>query len=131
LAKQREPGDPVPGERKLSMFERLTLEAMGDRRPLGHPDDPAQERWPELWRWLSVTDLPGNRAKEPATILIRLADGGASATISDRALGYSIDASSGTLNELLDALETALKDPKTVIRRNHSKDPKIRKRKTQ
>jgi hypothetical protein len=113
------------------MFERLTQEAIGDRRPLGCPDDPAKERWPELWKWLSTTDLPGNRVKEPATILIRLADGGTSATVSDRAYGVSIDASTPHLADILDALEAAIANPSTVVRRNHQKDPKVRKRKSQ
>lgn len=113
-----------------SMFDRLTQEAIGDRRPLGSPDDPARERWPELWRWLSTTDLPGNRVKEPATILIRLADGGASATVSDRAYGVSVDASCPSLADILDALEQALTRSDTVVRRNHQRDPKVRKRKS-
>lgn len=116
------------GEHAPSIFERAFEEAIGDLKPLGAADDPAREAWPELWRWLTQVMMPGNRYKEPATLILRVGPEGVSATLNDRALGYAIDAQCLHLADIFDAVEHACKTP-TAARRSHNKDPRVRKRK--
>lgn len=133
MAKKDDPLDDLgrlkPGERRLSLFERAQQEALGKSIPLGRQDDPARTLYPELWRWMTTTDVEGNRLKEPATIILRITPEGWSATLNDRAFGYAWDANSESLETIFRQLEIELLDP-TKARKSHNRDPKTRKRKT-
>lgn len=117
-------------ERRQSFLDRAIEQAIGDNVQLGRQDDPARELYPELWAWLSTTEVPGNRVKEPATLTIRLGPEGALVSLNDRALGYSVDVACQNLQDALPTLEKALTSDSTLVRRNTSRDPKVRKRKS-
>jgi len=119
-----------PNERKLTLFERAQAEALGKSIPLGRQDDPAKEKWPEMWKWLTETDVEGNRMKEPATLIIRVTPEGISATLNDRAFGWAFDANSDFLESIFTEMEKSCNDP-TKARKSHNRDPKVRKRKQQ
>jgi len=119
-----------PNERRLSLFQRAQEEALGKSIPLGRQDDPARKLYPEMWHWLTQTDVEGNRLKEPASIILRITPEGWAITLNDRAFGYAWDANSEFLESVFANLEIALNDP-TRARKTHNKDPKVRKRKQQ
>jgi hypothetical protein len=114
--------------KKTSALDRMIAQAIGADRKLGLDDDPARQRWPTLWDWLTRIYVGRDNIKQPATITIRLGPDGALATLTDRDLGCSLDASSPTLEGLFQALEAALTADACPLRIWGKKEPTVRKR---
>jgi hypothetical protein len=117
--------------KRVSFLDRAIQQAIGDERILGRQDDPAKAKFPELWKWLTQTECPGNRIKQPATLMIRMGPEGVLVSINDRDLGYAVDVCCTHLMEILEACERALTSDNPSIRTNPKKDPNLRKRRNQ
>lgn len=112
----------------VSAFDRAVQSAIGDDRPLGNPADPARERYPELWRWLSTVYVGKDRLKQPATLTIRLGPGGVLASLTDRDLCITVEVSVPELADTLAQVEAQLTAGNPVIRSWGNKEPQLRKR---
>lgn len=117
--------------KRVSFLDRAIQSAIGDNRVLGREDDPAREKYPELWRWMTQTDCPGNRVKQPATLMVRVGPEGILVSLNDRDLGYAVDVCCPHLTMILESLERALTSDNLAIRNNPKRDPNLRKRKNQ
>lgn len=104
--------------------------AMGDNKVMGHADDPAASKYPNLWEWLSKVYVGRDKLKTPASLSIRLGPDGALATLTDRDLGYSVEATSPTLEGLLAAIEAQLRDNPASLKSWGKKEAVLRKRKS-
>lgn len=114
---------------KLSHLDRVIQMAMGEGRVVGTADDPAAQRWPELWRWLTTIYIGRDDMKQPPSITIRAAPGGIMVSLTDRDLGVTVDAATAHLADALDALELALSSDNPSMRAWSNKEPTLRKRK--
>ena len=115
------------GER-VSHLDKVIQQAMGEGREVGCADDPARERWPALWEWLTRIYVGRDDMKQPASITINAAPGGIMIRISDRDLGVSVSAATAHLGDALDAIEAALGSDTPAITSWGNKEPKLRKR---
>jgi len=113
----------------VSPLDRAIQQAMGEGRIVGSEDDPAKERWPELWRWMVTIYVGRDDMKQPATITIRAAPGGIVISLTDRDLGVTVDAATAHLEDALDALEQSLTSKTPSMRAWSNKEPTLRKRK--
>lgn len=113
---------------KVSHLDKVIQQAMGEGREVGAADDPARERWPQLWEWLTRIYVGRDDMKQPATITIACAPGGVSVRLSDRDLGVSVETATAHLEDALDSLEVALNNPNPSIKAWGNKEPKLRKR---
>ncbi len=116
-------------DRKLTAMERAVLHAMGENKVLGNAEDPAKQRYPNLWEWMSVVYVGRDRIKTPASLSIRLGPEGVLATLTDRDLAVSVDAVSPTLEGILAAIEKQLADNPASIKSWGKKEANMRKRK--
>lgn len=116
---------------RISPLDRAIQQAMGEGRVVGNADDPAKERWPELWRWLTTIYIGRDEMKQPPSITIKAAPGGVVISLTDRDLGISVDAFVGHLEDAIDALEQALNSDTPTIRAWSNKEPSLRKRRKQ
>lgn len=114
----------------LSSMERAILMAMGENKVMGHVDDDAATKYPMLWEWLSKVYVGRDKLKTPASLSIRLGPDGALATLTDRDLGYSVEATSKTLEGLFDAIERQLRDNPSSLKAWGKKEANLRKRKS-
>lgn len=119
-----------PDTAKVGFLDRLIQQTIADKRSLGKEDDPARERWPNLWEWLTKTTAGSNHVKDPATLTIRVGPEGALASLNDRSLGYALDVACPHLVDVLDAVERELASPDPAIRVLGKGEPKVRKRKS-
>jgi|KBSMisStaDraftv2_1062788.scaffolds.fasta_scaffold30179_2 hypothetical protein len=117
-------------DKPLSSLDRVILQAMGEGKTVGNPDDPAREKWPQLWEWLSRIYVGVDKIKQPANIFIALGPGGVVARLSDRDLSYSVAVGTANLVDVFDALEVELAKPQSNSGSWGKKDPNIRKRKS-
>jgi len=122
MAREKEPT-------KVSPLDRAIQQAMGEGRIVGNPDDPAQTRWPELWRWMTTIYLGRDEMKQPATLSVKAAPGGVVISLTDRDLGVTVDAATANLEDALDALEASLNSDTPSMRAWTNKEPTLRKRK--
>lgn len=113
---------------RLSHLDRVIQQAMGEGRVVGCDDDPAKERWPALWEWLTKIYVGRDDMKQPPSLSIRAAPGGIAISLTDRDLGVTVDAACAHLGDALDALEHALQNPNPSMRAWTNKEPKLRKR---
>jgi len=118
-------------ERNLSSLDRVIQQAMGDGKTVGNPDDPAKEKWPQLWDWLTRIYVGVDKIKQPATVFITMGPGGVMARMSDRDLSYSVGVNVPNLADVFDALENQLQLGTIGVGTWGKKDPIIRKRKSQ
>lgn len=118
-------------EKHLSSLDRVILQAMGEGKTVGNPEDPAKDKWPQLWEWLSRIYVGVDKIKQPATVFITLGPGGVMARLSDRDLSWSASIGCPCLADVFDALEAELSKPTINSGSWGKKDPNIRKRKTQ
>jgi len=127
-----ENGKPDKGkkDRKLSAVERLIAKSIGDGRTLGRDDDPARDKYPDLWDFLTRWIVSSKEMKSPATLSIKAGPEGFVATISDRDMQLGLDVAIPHLGELLDRIEAAIGDPNTAWKNWGRKEPKFRKRNT-
>jgi len=117
-------------DRRPSALDRAVLSAMGQGRVVGADTDPAREKYPTLWEWLSRIYVGVGHVRTPARISITLGPSGVLVDVSDRDLGVSCGASCEHLDDALSALEAALSGPLPPIRSWGKKEPKLRKRNT-
>jgi len=121
-------GPPGP-ERKLSALDRAILQAIGDGIKVGRDDDPARERFPALWEWLTKTEGGRDYILQPATITIALGPEGVLCSVTFRDLQRSCKASCLSLEDAFQALEDALTSPNALITSWGRGEPRLRKRK--
>jgi len=116
----------------LSHLERLLGEAIGNDRDIGHHDDPARERWPKLWEWLTTLYVGPNReyVKQPASLRITMGPEGVLVNLSDPDLVTTLDTGCANLGDVLDHLENVLAGPAPPFRQFGKRQPTLRKRKT-
>lgn len=118
-------------EKQRPAFLQSAIEAaIGKEQQFGNPKDPAAERWPLLWEWLTTWKAGDLFVKTPPTITIRLGPGGALASVTDRDLAKALDVSFLDLGDVFDAIERAMASPNPALRNIGKNEPKIRKRKT-
>lgn len=117
-------------DRKMSSMERAVLHAMGENKTMGNQEDPAKERYPELWAWISTVHVGRDKLKTPASISVRLGPEGVLITLTDRDLAVSIDATCPTLDGVYAALESALASKNPAIKTWGKKEANLRKRKS-
>lgn len=117
--------------KRTNFLDRLIQQTVADQRQLGRGDDPAKEKLPNLWQWLTTTDAGVKHVKDPATLTIRIGPEGALASLADRSLGYALDVACPSLLDVLAAVEAALAGPSPSIRTIGKGEPKVRKRRSQ
>jgi hypothetical protein len=116
-------------EKQLSALERVIAQAIGDHRSLGGADDPAREKYPQLWAWLSTVYVGRDSVKNPAYLSVRLGPEGVLASLVDRDLSVAVEITASRLEDVLGALESALTGPAPPIKSWGRKEPHLRKRK--
>jgi len=120
----------VARERKeLTHLERLIGQAIGQERALGREDDPAREKYPHLWEWLTTIYVGQDYIKSPATIRIAMGPDGPLITLSDADLAIGMDTHCASLEGILDHLEAELGQPAPPFKPYNKKQPTLRKRK--
>ncbi len=128
--KERPKKQPKP----ISKLDMMIQQATSGGTTLGREDDPAKERCPVIWEWLTRTECGVKDGyqivKTPATIRITAAPEGWIITITDVDMAKSMDAVTGHLDGFLDALEAAITSAVSPIKRFGRKDPSPRRRKT-
>lgn len=102
--------------RDKTPLERLIANAARSKAGLGNPDDPAVQLYPELYKWLTVTDASDKLTKQAAWLMIRATPGGYVISLTDPSLAVTLDASAACLDELLAALERIVTSPAPPIR---------------
>jgi len=115
-------------ERKLSAIDRAVLAAIGDGRIVGLPDDPARERFPQLWEWLTLTEAGRDYVMQPAVVTVQLGPEGVLVTMTHRDLRRTVSVACKHLEEAYQALQTALDSPNPPMRSWGKDDPHLRKR---
>jgi hypothetical protein len=115
-------------ERPVSALDRAIQQAMGEGREVGCLDDPAKEKWPELWQWMTKMYTGRDYIIQPASLSIRAVSGGIAVSVSSRDLASSIATTTPHLVDALDAIERALSNPATPIAMWGRKEPQMRKR---
>lgn len=115
---------------KPSALDKLIQEAMGEGKTFGNADDPARQRWPQVWEWLSRCYVGRDNIKQPAVLSIRLGPQGVLASLVDRDLAASVNVSCLTLESVFQAIEDALTGPNPPLSTWGRKEPRLRKRPT-
>lgn len=116
--------------KKLSALDRAIQQAMGEGRSVGSEDDPARERWPNLWEWLARIYVGEDRMMQPGSISIMLGPEGAIATVSNRDLQMRVPVATPHLGDVFDALEKELAKERPNIQSWGKTEPRLRKRKS-
>jgi len=124
----RSEGEPKKGEKRPSALDKAVQSAMGEGRVVGTDTDPARERYPTLWDWMSRIYIGIGHVRQPATVTLQLGPSGVLVSISDRDLGVSCGATCQHLDDALAAMEAALTADVPPIRSWGKKEPKLRKR---
>jgi len=119
-----------PDKRKLSAFDRIVAMAMGDNRTLGLDSDPAKERCPQLWEFLSTIYVGRDRIVTPSKVSIQMGPEGCLVSLQVRDLAHGMNVSCPHLDQWADALEAALASPNPPWIAWGKKEPTLRKRKT-
>jgi len=131
MAKDRDLRDIGANGKRPSALDKAVQSAMGEGRVVGSDSDPAKEKYPTLWDWLSRIYIGVGHVRTPARITISLGPSGVLIDVSDRDLGVSCGAACEHLDGALEALEAVLSGPLPPIRSWGKKEPKLRKRNTQ
>jgi len=113
-------------EKALSAMDKVILTAMGEDRSVGKADDPAKEKWPQLWEWLSTIYVGRDRIKQPAVLTVQLGPDGVLARLTDRDLAVSVNVSCAHLGNVMDAIETVLNSPDIPVQSWGKREPKLR-----
>lgn len=114
---------------RISALDRAIQQAMGDNRVFGLPDDPAREKYPEIWSWLTKVETEDGHLMQPASISIVLGPEGCIVSLTHRDLTMSASVSTPHLQDALDAMETALASPHPPLRFWGKNLPTLRKKK--
>lgn len=125
--------EPIRGcqlakDRKLSSLDRAVAQALGEGKVIGRADDPAREKFPELWEWLSRVYIGKDRLKSPATLSISLGPEGVLIRLNDRDLATGCAAGAPFLEEAFAALESAMTGPHSNWTFWGKKEPQLKKR---
>lgn len=121
--------DQGPDKRRPTALDRVLEAALGEQRPVGCTDDPAREKYPRLWEWLTLnTDPKGEYLISPATVSVQLGPEGVLATVTLRDLKYSCAAATHNLDDIFAALESALSSDNPPIRTWGKDEPNLRKK---
>lgn len=115
-------------ERKLSALDRAVEQAIGEGLEVGLAEDPAREKWPNLWEWLTRVYVGKDNIMTPASLSIRAITGGVAVSCSHRDLAKAVNCTTPFLADALDAIERALADPSTPLASWGRKEPQVRKR---
>ncbi len=118
-------GEP---ERRLSAFDRVLEQALGDGRKVGLETDPAREAFPTLWRWLTQTDGGVYYVVQPAVVSLQLGPEGTLVSMTHRDFKVTCSVACPHLGDWALALETALSAVNPPLR-TWGKDPQVRLRK--
>lgn len=113
---------------KLSALDRLIAQAVGEGRVLGADDDPAMEKWPTVWEWLSRIYIGQDNVRTPSPITIRLVPEGVQVSIVDKDLQSAVEVVFRHLGECFDRLEKEMSRPDCPIKSWGRKEPKLRRR---
>jgi len=115
--------------RRPSALKRALDAAIGEERPVGRADDPAREKFPLLWEWLTLTtDETGEYLIQPGSITVSLGPEGVFATVSLKDIQYSCPCSCTYLEEVFAALEAALGAPNPPVKSWGKTEPHLRKK---
>jgi len=115
-------------DRKVSILDRLVQEAIGEGHQLGHPDDPAQQLYPELWRWMAQTSAGKAHTMEPGRLTLSLVPGGVLATVNHRGLNMAVETTALYLDDVLRQMEAVLASANPPIKHSSRGQEKIRKK---
>jgi len=115
----------------LSALDRAVASAIGQGRAVGADNDPAKEKYPALWDWLSRIYIGIDRVRTPATMTLQLGPSGVLISLTDRDLGVSCGAVCEHMEDVFKAVEDALTSAVPPIRSWGKKEPRLRKRNTQ
>ncbi len=119
MAKEKQP---------LSALDRAIQTAIGSGRTVGLEIDPAREKYPTLWDWLTRTGDGGDHLMQPASLSIQLGPEGVLATLTHRDLCVSCSIATPLLDDVLTAMEIALTQVNPPIRSWGKQEPHLRKR---
>lgn len=114
----------------MSPLQRAVFQAMGEDRTFGSEDDPAREKYPNLWEFLSTVYVGRDKLKQPARLTISLGPGGVLVQLVDPDLRQSLGMACAHLDEVLAQLEAAVSDPKAAWRPWGKGEPQLRKRRS-
>lgn len=117
--------------RPLSHLERLIGEAIGDRRAIGLPDDPAKDTMPVLWEWLTAITAGRDYVKQPAKVTITMGPDGCLISLTDPDLTLGLECSCPFLADALTTLNAVLSGPNPPFKLWGKRQPTLRKRKSQ
>jgi hypothetical protein len=115
-------------DRRLSVLDRCILVALGDGRTVGQQDDPAVEKYPHVWEWLSKTQGGQNHVLQPAVLTIQLGPEGVLVSLTHRDLRVSCSVACPYLDDVLPTLQEALSQPHPPLRTWGKDDPVLRKK---
>lgn len=121
------PSDNGP-DRRLSAFDRVLMQALGDGRKIGLDTDPAREKYPNLWRWLTQTEGGQDHILQPAVVSVQLGPEGTLVSMTHRDFKVTCSVACPHLEGCFDALESALSQANPPLR-VWGKDPQVRLKK--
>jgi len=113
----------------LTPLDRLIQGVQAEGRELGRHDDPARDKYPALWQWLTQSEAGRDYVKTPAKLTIVAGPEGFLASITDADLAVSMDCPSATMEGIYGALEASLTGGAPAIRSWGKKTASLRKRK--
>jgi len=116
-------------EKRLSQVEQAAQIALGEGRLFGSQDDPAKDKWPNLWGWLTKAYVGGNYLKQPATVNVSASATGFVVRLTDRDLACSCTVAVTHLEQAFDSLEAQLSNGNVGWQHWGKKEPQLRKRK--
>lgn len=118
-------------EPRVSFVHRLIEQTTGKGRSVGAEDDPARQKYPLLWEWLTTIYVGKDRVKAPATMSIALVPEGVLIRVNDRDLSTAVEVLSPTLDQCFELVEANLASPRPGLKLFGKKEPHIRQRKIQ
>jgi len=122
---------PETGEngQRLSALDRAVLQAMGEGRSVGREDDPAREKYPQLWDWMSRCYQGKDYLRTPSTLSVSLGPEGVLVSVTDRDLCVTVTMATPFLEEIFRAMEIALASDNPPMKFWGKSEPHLRKRK--
>lgn len=115
-------------ERTVSFVDKLVQQAMGLGQRVGRESDPAKEKYPTLWDWLSTIYVGKDRIKQPPAITLTLAPDGVVVRVVDRDMARTVELVVPHLEDVFQEIEQNLNSLNPAIRVLGKKEPKLRKR---
>lgn len=122
MAKNREP---------MTGFQKAIEQALGEGRTFGAEGDPAREKYPRLWEWMTTAYLKGGYTKQPAILTVALGPEGVLVSLTDRDLCVRVETCCQSLLDALEAMEKVLCQDNPPIKNWGKREPHLRKRKQQ